>query len=158
VTRSIEELEAELAEARKAEELAARARRDAVKPKWKFTLTPQPAPMDGWDPVFDPTVTAYKLSGEVTNADEVLAAGHSDWAIRGGAMRYLYNTGTERLIGPVGGGTIYLTLSWSTTKRRERAALETAVAAISRFLAEHPEGGDITEIVQAFREVSGDNE
>jgi hypothetical protein len=155
MTRTIEEIEKELEEARAIQEAERQLKRDAVKPIWEYTVTPSARQDLTWDPIYDKTIRAYDLVGRVTNEDECKAAGHPDFALRGGGMRYLFNTGTGRLIGPTGGGTIYLSTGWGMGKRSDKD-LEVAVTAISQFLVDHPKGGDITEIITKFRKATGD--
>lgn len=142
MTKTVEQLRAELRKAEQAEEAAAKTRREATPPVWQFTLSPTTQ-----ERVYDDTVVAYTLRGEVINRDECLTAGRAEYELRGGAMVYLFNTGTGKLIAPVGGGTIYI----SSFYPRNREAEAKVIDQISDFLVAHPEGGDITEVVNAFR-------
>jgi len=62
-------------------------------------------------------------------------------------MRYLFNTGTGRLIGATGGGTIFLSVGF----RENKEAQAEAINGINIFLDTFPEGGDISEIVNEYR-------
>lgn len=152
LTRTIREIEAELKEAQAIEDAELKARRDAVKLLWEYTMTPMETKLsDDFDPIYDPTISAYKLYGRVINREECLAAGHPEFLLGGGGMRYLFNKVTGRLIGPTGGGTIYIGLGFGRRNRGIKK-LEKVITAISQFLVEHPEGGDISAIVGPFRE------
>lgn len=146
---NIAELEAQLAAARKEEDLRKQALRDSVKPVWRYTIERLPTTTDVFDAIYDDTIVAYKLSGEVLNREELIAAGHPETFYRAGSMRYLYNTVTTRLIAGVGGGTIFLSTSGF---KRESAKIQRAADQVGAFLADHPEGGDITEIIAKLRE------
>jgi hypothetical protein len=148
---TVEEARAAL-EAAEAEEHNQRmAIMKAIRPIWEYTIVPIESG-SGWDPIWDDTVVAYKISGRVTNEAEAKAAGHSGYFLAGGGMRYLFNTVTGKLIGPTGGGTIYL----SAYKPSGERALAKTLAQINDFIRTHPEGGDITEIITAFRQPADD--
>jgi hypothetical protein len=146
--RSVEEIKAELAEAQAVADAEKKALRDAVKPIWQYTITPEKS-RDSFDRIWDETIVAYKLSGEVINKDEYLAAGNSELSIHSGGMRYLFNTGTGKLIGATGGGTIFISGGFG---RKNDEAEAMVVHRINMFLGENPQGGDISQIVTEFRE------
>lgn len=158
--RTVEEIELELAEAQRAEDAERKRIRDAVKVNRVYTIRREKPRHDGFDDIFDDTIVAYMLTSTVVNREECEAVGRSSWELQNGGMRYLYNTGTHRLIGATGGGTIYLSLPYFGTQHRRSGAakLERAVAAISAFLAEYPDGGDISDIIIAFRQAIGDDD
>jgi hypothetical protein len=147
--RPIREIEAELAAAREVAEAERLAVRNATVPVWQFTILPTKSDSFGGDEIWDDTIRAYRLAGEVINRDECLAAGHSEHSLGKGAMRYLFNTVTGKLIGATGGGTIYLSNGFG---RKDTSAQDMAIHRINMFLAENPEGGDISQIITEFRE------
>jgi hypothetical protein len=125
-------LEAELAALRKEEDAEKKALMASVKPVMKYTVMPTP-PRDRWDFLGDEMCVFYTIDGQCTNLDEVKATGAM--SPHSGSMRYLFNLATSRLVCHVSGGNIHL------------AATHEAYADVSAFISEHPEGGDITEIV-----------
>lgn len=134
-TRTIEEIKAELRDAEAAERAAAAERKASVKPVFKFTFTPYP---DGgrWDKIYDQSCLFVRLNGELVNADEMLAAGHSqnDLDRQGGGMTYLFNRLSGMIVMSTGGGRLWLTHTES-------------FAALSVWLINSPDGGDCTELV-----------
>jgi hypothetical protein len=140
------ELQAALRDIEAAEE-AERARVRAATPIiMKFTITPTTA--RGWTEVYDDTCKLYDLEGTVTNAAEAKAAGRAGHELTSGGITYAFNTGTGLLVCAIGGGTIWIGAGMDEQKRESARA---TMAHISKFLVEHPEGGDITDIVEAHR-------
>jgi len=146
--RTIDEIEAELEAARKAIENDRNAKRNAVKPVWRYTI--EPGTMTGYAKLWDDTLAWYELAGHIDNVDKLVAAGWYDHELRRGSMRYLFNTVTGKIVMHSGGGTMYIYSGWGSAGDVE-AELR-AVAKVGAFLVAHPEGGDITEIVTAFKE------
>ena len=129
-------LEAELDELRKQETAERQARIDSVKPVMQYTVRPTP-PRDRWEFIGDEMCAFYTISGECTNLEDVRAVGGREPFH--GSMRYVFNLATGRLVCTTGGGNIHL------------ASTQEAYADVSAFISEHPEGGDITEIVLRHR-------
>ena len=132
----IASLTSRLMELKREEDAEKQALRDSVKPIMKYTVTPTPV-KGSWDFIGDEMCVFYTIDGQCTNLDEVKAVGGQ--VPHSGSMRYLYNLATSRLVCTTGGGSIHLS-----------ATLE-AYAQVSAFISEHPEGGDITDIVIATR-------
>jgi hypothetical protein len=145
--RDIEEIRAELRAAEQELEAEKRAAREAVKPAYRFTLLPV---TDRENKVYDDTCRVYRLEGVVLNEDALKAVGA--YHPGNGAMRYLFNTGTGKLVTALGGGTIYVSRRWGNA---DDGSDVIAMAELSAFLVEHPEGGDVTEIVEAHRQRRG---
>jgi hypothetical protein len=156
VTRSVEEIQAELREAEAAAKAAAEAKRKAVTPVWEYTIRPSERALTQafGEPYWDDTIVAYYLNGRVVNEEECKAAGWSDTMISTGGMDYLFNTGTGKLIGGTGGGRVYLSAPWGKNQKAAKAALAEAVREINAFLTAFPQGGDITDIIVRFRKVT----
>lgn len=138
-TDRIVQLRAELAELEAAEKATVKAA-DAVVPKFTFDLAVDDLK---FDKLFDPSVIAYRLSGTCTNAEELAEVGRSHSA-EGGGMVYLFNTLSGRFIMSHGGGRVYLSKAGSAFS----TDLD-KIALLEAFVAVHPEGGDVTDIVRA---------
>ena len=133
--------------AAEAEEAAERkAQREAVKISYRYDILP--AMHNRWDRIYDSTCTLYKLARTTVNADEAKAAGHPEYDLRDGYAIYLYNKANHRIVCSVGGGTMYIS---SRLGSPDDAADIIAFSEIGMFLADHPEGGDITGIVERYR-------
>lgn len=151
--RPIAEIEAELAAAKQAEIDLAEATKQATKPVFRYTILPVTEERT-YDRVFDDTCKFYTLSGDCINTEAAHAAGWSSMDTRGGAMKYLFNTGTNKLVCAVGGGTIFISNGFGL--RPNEVDYEAhAYEQISRYLSICPEGGDITEIVFEHRTSRG---
>lgn len=151
--RTIEEIKAELREAEAAESAKAQALRDSVKPEWVFTLTPSESK---WHEVYDDTCLVYRLEGRVTNLEALKAVGsHMPALGSGGAMDYVFNTVTGKLIMAVGGGTIYINRQFG---KRSDGSDVTAMNELGAFLVAHPDGGDITSIVVTHQQRRGSDD
>jgi hypothetical protein len=145
MTTRAEELRAEL-KLIEQEEAADKAARLAATPvTMKFTIMPA---KDRWTKMYDSTCVLYELNGQVTNADEAKAAGHYEHELRGGGMTYVFNTGTGRIVCGTGGGTIWV--GGGFAGQSDESAAWTMIQ-ISAFIVQHPEGGDITAIVETHR-------
>jgi hypothetical protein len=149
MSKSIDELRAELRAAELAEDEAKKSALKSTPIKWKYTVYPVEAERH-FHEVYDDTCRLYKIDGAVANLDEAKAAGHPEFNLRGGGMIYVFSNLSKKLIMATGGGTMYISShSWGN-EVREQSAQETADQ-ISEFLAENPDGGDITEIITRHR-------
>jgi hypothetical protein len=144
--RSIEEVERELAELKRAEQSRKAALKASTPIQYRFTITPAEG-RHRYHKSYDDTCAVYELRGEILNEAEARAVGH-DTSVAGGAA-YLYNRGTGRIVCLVSGGRIWISEAYT----QNDGADETAFRQIGQFLAEHPEGGDISDIVNEFRAV-----
>ena len=142
--QKIERLKEELREAEARERAEAKARRDAVPILMAYRLEPDSRPQ--LDEIYDPAVRRYYLSGHVVNREEAEAAGH-DVSRKEGGMMYLFNTLSGRLVMRCGGGHVYV-----GTLYGEDPYLDETLEELNEFLRTHPEGGDVTGIVQLYRE------
>lgn len=140
----ITELEAELKQLRQQQREEQEAARKAVSPTYRFTLTP--AESSGFDRIVDPSCELWRLTGTVTNREELVAVGAS---VHEGGMNYLFNTLSGRFVLVVGGGQVWLHLSGDTVWGRE--AHTEAFAELEAFVVANPEGGDVTDIVSRHR-------
>src|SRR5262245_36534950 len=107
----LDQLDKQLAEEKK-------AKRNAVKRQWRFTIQPS----HSYQPLRDPSISCYELIGEVLNKKELLDSGHPEDDTKSGAMKYLFNTKSNRIITSDGGGAIFISDGrWSDnkTKREE---------------------------------------
>lgn len=99
--------------------------------------------------IFDTSCLFYEIKAEVTNRDEAKAAGHPDHEFQCGGMVYVFNILSGRIVCDTGGGTIWISSGWCGEHYN---SAHRAMVAISKFIVDHPDGGDITDIVQAHRE------
>lgn len=102
---------------------------------------------DKWDKILDPECITYRVTGEVANRVEALAAGHNLDRDSGG-MNYLFNKATGRFVMAMGGGTIYVGTFGSDIPTVETTRV---MGQLAEFVLKHPEGGDITDIVVEHR-------
>lgn len=149
VEQTIEELEAQLAEAKRAKAAEANTKRESCPPQWVFTVEPVER---SHEEMFDPTCRFYKLSGEVANEEQARAAGWDEHSLRGGGMVYAYNTQTERIICATGGGMIYVSKSY---KDKDDDSHLRTMEKLGAFIGQHPEGGNVTAIVAEHRRLKG---
>ena len=139
-----EALEARLAEIKREEAEQARLAREAVVPVWSYTWAPDAGrearrnSRSSFDRLYDDSVSVWRLEGTCTNAAEMAAVARSHEA-EGGGMSYLLNRATGKIITSVSGGRIFLQAAES-------------MQALADWAFEHPEGGDVTELVTALRE------
>lgn len=140
--RSIEEIEEELRLARRAQADETKRRREAVKPRYEYVI----APTTGYshDRCYDPAVVLYRVESICLNMAECVAAGHSEQNLRQGGMTYYFNTATGRIITSTGGGHLHIE-SFDDVEESTKC-----IAEVSEFLVAHPEGGEITDIVERF--------
>lgn len=143
--KSAAELRVELrtAELREADEKRAKLKSTPV--VRRYTIKPGEA---RWHEVYDDSCLLYELSTEITNLDEARAAGHPDHDLRAGGMTYIFNTCSGKIVMGVGGGTIWIGTGMGG---QHKDAAHNAMSQISQFLISHPEGGDITRIVENFK-------
>jgi hypothetical protein len=133
--RTVDEIKAELQIALQREKAEVQSAQAKVQPRFLFTITPV---TDNWHQSFDETVVLYNLAGVLTNADEFRAVGKMQPSE--GRMVYAFNTLSGSIIMGVSGGVYFITDP-------------TAMKEISRFLVENPKGGDITDIMNRYRNV-----
>jgi hypothetical protein len=138
---TIEELEAALAAARSKQREEAEAAKAAVPPILEYRVEPVER---SYDRIYDPACRVYRVFGRCVNAEEAKAAGHSSDLNEGG-YNYVYNTATGRVVCGTGGGRVYLGFDHDTSP-----AHLTAIDRLGAFLAEHPEGGPVDDIVEAY--------
>lgn len=148
---SIEEMRAQLhaaeQELKQREADERKAEMAATPIVWRFTI--KPATNRSFQEMYDDSCLLYRLNGEITNRDEAKAAGHPDHDLRAGGMDYIFNTLSGKIVTGVGGGTIWVGHGWGNDKRADSA--RATMEAISQFIADNPEGGDITGIVEQHR-------
>jgi len=137
IQAEIDRLKAELKTAQIAEEAQRRASHEGFALQYQFTITLEPHP---FATMWDDTIKVYRLAGKVLNAAEYRALGGSPFE---GSMSYYYNTSTHRLMCPIGGGSLFFAGSWGPQSARDI----TIILALGKFLAEYPEGGDVTSII-----------
>lgn len=125
----------------KARDEEMKAKRDAVKPRYTFTLTKC---TDPYRKSGDPTCVWYRLTGTVDNAAELNDVGIRPFV---GGMDYLFNTVSERFIIDGGSGSIFLRFIGDYRGEKDTEAFDELAA----YLAENPEGGVVTEIVEHYR-------
>lgn len=147
MTRSIEEIRAELREAEALDAEARKAKRESTPVVRRFTIKPH-EPRHFVEEMYDSDCLLYMIKAEVVNLEEAKTAGHPEHDLRAGGMVYVYNTMTGKIVCGVGGGTIWI--SQSLNGENKRSAFM-AMGKIGEFLGEHPEGGDITDIVNEHR-------
>lgn len=150
MARSAAEIRKELVAAEERERAELRAKREATRPRFEYWITPAKIrATTSFGKLYDPTCLLYELQRKTVNRDEAKAAGWSDDDLREGSAVYLYNVVTRRVVCAVGGGTMYIGRSFN---QAEDYADDTAFFQIGAYLAEYPGGGDITYIVEAFKE------
>lgn len=145
--RPIEDIEAELREARARQDEERKRIREATPVVRRFAILPY-TPRRYDDDLYDDSCRLYEIKAEIVNAEEAKAAGHPEHALRAGGMVYIFNTLSGRIVYSTGGGTVWIGSGWNE-KNRESA--NRTMTKISEFLVEHPAGGDITEIVNEHR-------
>lgn len=136
--RSVREIMEELREAEAREAREKKERADSVKPDVTVEIRPADPSAYAWREIYDDAVTLWTVSATLLNEDELKAVGKEH---RVGSMTYYFNTATARLITSVGGGYVYLKKSPEQWKE------------VSDFIVTHPEGGDITLIVEKYAHI-----
>lgn len=104
-----------------------------VQPIYRFTLS-LVTPMRGAK-IYDTSCVLYTLTGEVINKEEMRYVGKTPFE---GGMNYLFNTLSGKFVMAVGGGAVYTSDPW-------------CLAALSSFILQNPNGGDVTSIVNHYR-------
>ena len=146
--RPIEDIEAELREARASRDAARKAIREATPVVRRFIILSH-NPRRFSEEMYDDNCRLYELRAEIMNAEEAKAAGHSEHEFRAGGITYIFNMLSGRIVCSTGGGTIWV---GSGLNEPSRESARRAMDKISEFLVEHPAGGDITDIVNEHRD------
>lgn len=143
--KSAAELRVELraAELREADEK--RVKLESTPVVRRYTIEPASA---RWHEVYDSSCLLYELKAEIANLDEAREAGHPAHDLRAGGMTYVFNTCSGKIVMGVGGGTIWISTGLGG---EHKDAAHNAMSQISQSLISHPEGGDITRIVENFK-------
>lgn len=144
ITDQIKALEAQLKAARELEKAEHDARRRSVRPTYRFTFTPVE---DAFYGVRDGSgVTIYRLNCTCDNAEECKQVGRDPFT---GGMDYYVNTSLQphRIVCSTGGGNIYIETGRWARKPENRAKAERQISGLEQFITEHPEGGDVTTII-----------
>lgn len=144
-TDRIAKLEKAIARLRAEEANESLARRNQVKPLYRWTLTPTERK---YDAIFDPDVSLYKLDGVIVNKDELSAAGWSDRDMFQGGMAYYFNHATGRIIAATGGGSVWVS---DGGFKRDTPEIRRTFDELSTFIVTDPDGGDVTDIILAHR-------
>ena len=153
------ELRAELKEAEKREAASREAERKLVPIVMQFAIKPRKR--TGATKLYATGYKLYVLEGICTNKEQAKAAGHPDYRTNGGSHDIVYNSNDGEIVCYVGGGTLWIyedyfdRISRGVDAAADDYADDVAMSLISKFLQEHPEGGDVTSIVEKFREVRG---
>lgn len=140
----VDEIKAELAEAERALQEQRQQRLEATPIIMRYTVERDTQPYTV-NRLYDEAVVAYSVSGEVVNSDEAAAAGHS-LDRKGGSMTWLFNTLSGRIICSTGGGSVFFGFPGD----KSIAQLD-AIEELSAFIAESPQGGDITSIIEKYQ-------
>jgi len=155
-----EELEAELKALRQRKADERKARLEATPIKMLYTFAPS-TKQPSFEEVYDNSIKFYRLEGIITNRKEAEEAGHNLEHAGQGGMTYLYNTVSGRIIMNIGGGQVHLGgARWAYGKEDTgavQASMLRAIAELEEFIAVHPDGGDVTDIVVRHKRVRGLN-
>jgi hypothetical protein len=147
--KSSVELRKELAAAEERERAEIRARKEAVRPIFEYTIMPtEGSNTASYSKLYDPTCLLYEIRRTTANRVAARVAGWTEDEMKEGGGTYLYNVVTRRIICALGGGTLYINKSLTGP---EDFADDTAMFHIGAYLAEYPGGGDITYIVENFK-------
>lgn len=148
MTRSIAEIRAELEAAQKLEADKLKEAMKLTPIKWRYTVTPNDD--RHWTEIFDDTCVNYKISGECVNEAEAKAAGHPEYSMRSGSMNYIFNKATGKIVCSTGGGMVFISnpLGWRPTESDVVDPAAVAMKLVSDFIVAHPDGGDITHIIE----------
>lgn len=143
ITDRIAELEAELKATKELARMEADAIRESVTPEYRYTVGPID---DKFDRIYDESVVQYRIEGVCTNQEAVDAVGGKSFT---GGMTYLFNFASGRVIGAFGGGTVFI----GSRGGFQRGSDEEVATfdKLSSFIVTNPDGGDITEIIEAHR-------
>jgi hypothetical protein len=141
-TYTADQLRAMLRESEAAERKDAEAAKAAFVPVFRFTLLPDDRE-NNFNRLFEGSgCMYYRLHGEVMNSFEAKAVGAT---VEGGGASYLYNTLNNRFVGIMGGGRLWLS-------NGAFAEDEDAWKELSKFIEGRPQGGDVTDLVNRFRD------
>jgi hypothetical protein len=143
---TIKQLEAMLKEAHKREDDAKAEKKAATPVIWEFTI--MPSDRHG-DKIWDDNCCFYEIKGRIVNEAEAKAVGHHIGF--SGSMVYVYNKLSKQIVCDVGGGTSFINASWGGDSESARKAFDE----VNAFLIDHPEGGDITDIVNRHKQRMG---
>lgn len=142
---NIETLRAQLKEAERAEQDAVEAKRSSVEQIWVFAINPDEG-QRRYDKMWDDSVIFYRITGHLVNRPECEAVGQNlDRCGDGQGMSYFYNTLSKKIVCSVGGGQVWVGMGWNEDERESELI---AINEINAFILEHPDGGDITEIIE----------
>lgn len=148
--KSVEEMRAELREAEQVleqrEKAELKAKLEATPIIYKFTVSKAD---NRRREIYDTSCLFYEIKAEITNRDEAKAAGHPEHCMRVGGMTYAFNALSGRIVCEVGGGTIWIGSGWGSDEQYDSA--QRAMVKVSQFIVDNPDGGDITDIVEAHR-------
>jgi hypothetical protein len=151
MAKSSAEIRKELEAAEARERAEQKTRKEATPPQFEYWVVP--AKISGnnsYGKLYDPTCHLYDIDRRTTNREDARAVGWKDDDMKEGKATYLYNTVTRRIVCMVGGGTSYINKSFFGEP--EDYADDTAFFHLGAYLAEFPGGGDITYIVDLFKE------
>jgi len=145
----IEILRAQLKEAERVEREEREERRNSVTQNWMFMISLEDEPGPGYKELWDDTCGYYRITGVLLNREECEAVGQNvDRSGDGAGMSYLYNSLSQKLVCSVGGGQVWVGMGWDAT---DRESSRIAIDEINAFLINHPDGGDITDIIKRHR-------
>jgi hypothetical protein len=142
----IADLEGQLKLIRQRREDALKVLRESVVPVYQYEIRLDQR--DHGDKIWDQSVKMYRLTGVCLNQEEVDAVGGKTFT---GGMSYLFNTATGRIIMPTGGGSIFIKASGWYRSPNEVDDTDQAYSELSAFLVSHPEGGEVTHLVEAHQ-------
>lgn len=114
----------------------------AFVPSYIYTVAPSTPYGDRY---LDPSYIVYKIEGTVTNADSA-PAGYSPFQ---GSGSYLFNRAAGHFVQGLSGSMHAPTPGFGN---RQDVDWTEVYAELSEFLAEHPEGGDVTDIIIRMKE------
>jgi hypothetical protein len=146
--RPIEDIEAELRQARAARDAEQKAKREATPVLRRFTILPA-TPRGFSEEMFDDSCMLYELRSEVTNKEEAKAAGHPEHDFREGGATYVFNKLSGKIVCMTGGGMVWISSGW---KEDHKESAQHAMPKISALIVNNPRGGDITDIVSEHRD------
>lgn len=145
----IDQLKAEIREIELAEQAERDARKASVRPVRSYTFTPNER-NHGFYKILDESCKLYRLECKVVNKAEMLEVGYTDHDLHEGGMTYLFNTLSGKIVMSTGGGNVHISDgSWSD---ENKDAIDLAWARINAFLTAHPEGGDVTLILEEYNQ------
>lgn len=153
LAKAIEAAKAEVARLEQSRRDLREARKKLVKRQWKFTLSLKK--LDSWDRVREGSqVVVYHLHGEVTNKEEVAEFYPTGDYHTSGGMSYYFNQANGKFIGSTGGGSIFINQDGGLYDKDRAECKEDSDkvwSLLEEFVKVHPEGGDVTEIINLQR-------